>query len=72
MSFGTICAVLAFFGIVGQSMSHVCVDIILVPLGMVTDILLMAGRLFLTAAVMARKLSVAPESSIAKFRNLSW
>ena len=63
-SFGTIWPEIAFWGMFGQLISHSCVEVILLPSGMTTLIGFCVGRTFVTLAVIAKKLSVVPESSM--------
>ena len=62
---GTMCASVTWFVIHGMSKLHVCVDVMLLPFGMVTPIGLSATCKFVTGAPSTRKLPVAPESEMA-------
>ena len=63
-SFGTIWPEIAVLGMFGQLISHSWVEVILFPSGMTTLIGFCVGCTFMTLAVIAKKLSVVPESSM--------
>ena len=63
-SFGIIFAWRALSGSFGQSITHSCVDCMLVPSGIIILILFMVGTVFLTCACTAIKWSILPESNM--------
>ena len=64
--------VVACCGSEGQSMVHLCVDLRIVPSGMVTLILLFVGRTSFTDALAEMKWSVVPLSSSPWCCCISW
>ena len=64
---GTICASLALGGNDGISISHVCVDLIVLPSGRVISRGSVVGRIFLTGAWGIKKCPVAPASATPQF-----
>ena len=64
---GNKCAFLAALGNPGRDRSAVCVAFMLVPFGLRTLIPFAVGVMFSHGMLMCKKLSVLPESIIAKF-----
>ena len=61
--FDTLWPKIAFLGVFGQFISHLWVDFF--PSDMTTLIKVCVGYVFVTLVVMAKKLSVVPESSMS-------